>query len=63
MLIGRAKAYGRKWGRWVDTGQYVKDPRMIAEKYREKKLLEMDIEANYAINPHLEAMARSLQLM
>ena len=70
--LKRTDAYRKGQGVWTQVGKMgrhgtvctpVKDPRMIAEKYREKKLLEMDIEANYAINPHLEAMARSLQLM
>ena len=63
MIIGRAKAHGKKWGRWYDTGQYIKEPRFLAERYRKKVLMDFDEEANYAISSRLLAEARKLNLI
>ena len=63
MAIGRARAHGKKWSRWYDTGQYLKEPRFLAERYQKKLLLTFDEEANYVINPRLEAEARKLNLL
>ena len=39
MLIGRLKAYGKKWREWVVASRHRTTPNTISQKHRNKKLL------------------------
>ena len=62
MVIGRLKAYGYGWRRWVETGQHITDPRTIPKQHRDKKLIYQEADGDYEIHGAILALARKLQI-
>ena len=62
MIIGRLKAYGKRWRDWVLAGRNHRQPRGIGRKHRNKKLLTQQADGDYEIHPAIERLARSLDL-
>jgi len=54
MLIGRVRAYGEKWRRWYLSQRMTTHAKIIAEKYREFKMISVEEDAVYTLNPELE---------
>ena len=63
MLIGRLRAYGRKWADWVVASRKRANPNGISEKHRDKKLIEQDVDGSYEIHPAIMQMAKDLGLI
>ena len=62
ITIGRLKAYGGKWGEWVRTARWRRQPNKIGEKHQDKRLMQQDEDGNYEIHPALLNEADRLQL-
>ena len=62
ITIGRLKAYGGKWGEWVRTARWRRQPNKIGEKHQDKRLMKQDEDGNYEIHPALLNEADRLQL-
>ena len=58
MIISRLKANGYRWKRWYSKIQHMinpKDRKVFPKKYRKRKLIVTQIDAEYIINPELFA--------
>jgi hypothetical protein len=62
MLIGRLRAFGRKWKDWVHAGMHHKQPHIIPMKHRNKKILTQDDVGNYEIHDAIWDLASDLGL-
>ena len=62
MIIGRLKAYGKRWRDWVQAGRHHRQPRSIGRKHRNKKLLKQDEDGEYEIHSALWRLADDLNL-
>jgi len=62
MLIGRLKAYGKKWRDWVRASRRRTNPNTIPRKHRNKKLLRQDADGEYEIHEAILQMATDLKL-
>ena len=62
MILSRLKAYGYGWRRWVETGQYTTEPRVIPKKHRDKKLIYQEADGEYEIHGAIFELARKLQI-
>ena len=62
MLIGRLRAFGKRWKNWVHAGIQHRQPRIIGVKHRDKKLLTQDYDGSYSIHPAIWQLARDLNL-
>ena len=40
MIIGRLRAYGAKWRRWVDKSRHQRDQNIIPRRHQDKKILQ-----------------------
>ena len=64
MLIGRLRAHAAKWTRWVRTGQYKKNPRLLAQQYCQRTMIILEpLMDDYEINDPIIQIARRLKLM
>ena len=64
MLIGRLRAHAAKWTRWVRTGQYKKNPRLLAQQYCQRTMIILEpLMDEYEINDPIIQIARRLKLM
>jgi hypothetical protein len=62
MLIGRLRAFGRKWKDWVHARMHHKQPHIIPMKHRNKKILTQDEVGNYEIHDAIWDLASDLGL-
>ena len=62
MLVGRLKAYGKKWRDWVKASRWRAKPNQIPRKHRNKKLLRQDADGEYEIHDAIIQTARKLRL-
>ena len=62
MLIGRLRAYGKKWADWVRASRLRTNPNAIPRKHRNKKLLHQNADGSYVIHTAIMAKAQNLGL-
>ena len=62
MLIGRLRAYGKKWADWVRASRLRTSPNTISRKHRNKKLLYQSADGSYEIHAAIMAKAQNLKL-
>ena len=62
MLIGRLRAYGKRWRDWVQASRWRAKPNQIPRKHRNKKLLRQNADGEYEIHDAILQMARDLKL-
>jgi hypothetical protein len=62
MLIGRLRAYGKKWADWVRASRLRTSPNTISRKHRNKKLLYQNADGSYEIHAAIMAKAQNLKL-
>jgi len=63
MLIGRLRAYGKRWRDWVQDTQLRMKPSIIPQKHQDKKLISQDEEGSYVIHDAILDKARELKIM
>ena len=61
MLIGRVTAYGEKWRLWFLKQQHTTTSKKVPMKHRDFKLVTVDENAEYEINPALMEFHQDLQ--
>ena len=68
IIIGRLRAYGKRWKRWVHTGRFRRnekgavEPRVIPQKHRDKKVIRQRADGEYEISGALWQLATDLGL-
>ena len=62
MLIGRLRAYGRKWSDWVRASRLRTVPNTISRKHRNKKLLYQHADGSYELHAAILAKAKAMGL-
>ena len=66
MIITRLRAHGRKWVRWINTGQYTQPQHVIPERHRQKHVIEVGGQdgayPTYTIDKVIMEEAERLQL-
>ena len=63
MLIGRLRAYGKKWADWVQASRLRTKPNTISRKHRNKKLIYQQADGSYEIHDAILEKAKALGLM
>jgi hypothetical protein len=63
MLIGRLRAYGRRWKTWVYSGIQHRHEKIISQKHRDKKLMYQEEDGEYTIHPEIWRLAKKLDLV
>ena len=63
MIIGRLKAYGAKWRRWVDKSRHQRDLNTIPKRHQDKTILRSNPVGEYDIHDAILHAAHRLQLM
>ena len=64
MILSRLKANGYRWKRWYHKIQHMtnpKDRKVFPKKYRKRKLMVTQADAQYRINPELFAEFRRIK--
>ena len=61
MLIGRITAYGEKWRLWYLKQQHTTQSKKVPLQHRDFKLVTVDENAQYIINPALMQIHEDLQ--
>ena len=62
LLIGRLRAYGSKWRKWVETSRLRTRPNVIPRKHRNKKVLRQEADGDYAIHNAIWDEAKQIGL-
>ena len=62
MLIGRLRAYGRRWEIWVESSHNRTKANIIPEKHQDKKILFQGPDGEYEIHGAILDYAKKLRL-
>jgi hypothetical protein len=63
MLIGRLRAFGKRWKDWVHSGIQHRQTKIIPLKHRNKELMTQDEYGEYTIHPAIWQLAGDLNLI
>ena len=62
MVVGRMRSYECFWKRWVNTARYRKQPNVVGQKHREKKVLRQQPDGSCEVHDAIIQLARDLGL-
>ena len=61
MIHSRVQAYGQKWRIWYLRQRYKTKSKIIAEKYRGFKLITVQMNAEFEVNPTIAALHAEIE--